>query len=91
MNEKFFDEMSQKIASLLPPGVQELKQDAEKNIRAALQSSFQQLNLVTREEFDVQQALLQRSREKLEALERRLAALESQQAKPPTAIPPTTL
>lgn len=92
MNEKFFDEMSQKIASLLPPGVQELKQDAEKNIRAALQSGFQQLDLVTREEFDVQQALLQRSREKLEALERRLAALESQQAgQPPAAIPPTDM
>jgi BMFP domain-containing protein YqiC len=82
MNEKFFDEMSQKIASLLPPGVKELQQDAEKNIRAMLQSGFQQLNLVTREEFDVQQALLQRSREKLEALERRLAALEAQMSAP---------
>lgn len=90
MNEKFFAEMSQKIASLLPPGVQELQQDAEKNIRAALQSGFQQLNLVTREEFDVQQALLQRSREKLETLERRLAALESQLSGQ-TANPPTNL
>ena len=53
--------------------------DVQKNMKAMLTSTFAQLDLVTREEFDVQTEVLQRTREKLGALEARIAALEAQQ------------
>ena len=55
---------------------QQLAQDAEKNMRAALLSVFERLDLVTREEFDVQSAVLARTRSKLESLEKQVAELE---------------
>lgn len=70
------NELTQKISRLLPPELDVLKQDLEKNIRAVLQSTFQKLDLVTREEFDVQAELLVRTREKLESLEKKLSELE---------------
>ncbi len=73
------NELSAKISRLLPGDVSVLKEDIEKNVRATLQNTFQKLDLVTREEFDVQQAVLLRTREKLEALEKRLADLENKQ------------
>ncbi|HEY3487791.1 MAG TPA: accessory factor UbiK family protein [Gammaproteobacteria bacterium] len=72
INPQLLNELAQKISNLLPADVTALKQDLEKNIRALLQSTFQKLDLVTREEFDVQTAVLARTREKLEALEKRL-------------------
>ena len=74
-----FDDLAKKITSLLPANVQQLQQDLESNIRALLQSSLSKMNLVTREEFDVQEALLQRTREKLEKLEKLLQELEQKQ------------
>jgi BMFP domain-containing protein YqiC len=71
-----FDDLAKKITSLLPGNVQQLQQDLESNIRALLQNSLSKMNLVTREEFDVQEALLQRTREKLEKLEKLLQELE---------------
>lgn len=53
-----------------------MREDLEQNFRSVLQSSLSRLDLVTREEFDVQQAVLARTREKLEALELRLESLE---------------
>jgi len=53
-----------------------VREDLEQNFRSVLQSSLSRLDLVTREEFDVQQAVLARTREKLEALELRLESLE---------------
>lgn len=53
----------------------------KENIRASAQSAFQQMNLVTREEFEVQKAVLQRTRAKLDALERLIAQLETDQPK----------
>jgi hypothetical protein len=55
---------------------QNLAQDAEKNLRAALLSVFERLDLVTREEFDVQSAVLSRTRAKLESLEKQVTELE---------------
>jgi BMFP domain-containing protein YqiC len=72
IDPNILNELARKISSLLPADVAALKQDLEKNIRALLQSTFQKLDLVTREEFDVQTAVLARTREKLEALEKRL-------------------
>ena len=67
------DDLARRLGALLPPGMAEARVDLEKNFRAALQSGLQRLDLVTREEFEVQRAVLLRTREKLDALERALA------------------
>ena len=72
-NPRFFDELNAKVSELLartPAG------DVEKNLRALMTSFFARLDLVTREEFDVQTKVLARTREKLAALEARVAELE---------------
>lgn len=67
----------QGITSAMPSGFTAIQEDAEKNLRSALSATFAKLDLVTREEFDVQTQVLQRTREKLEALELRVNQLES--------------
>lgn len=74
----FIDELSQRVSTLLPPGIQVLKADFEKNIKLLLQNTFAQLEVVTREEFEVQNAVLTRTREKLNQLEQQVAQLEAQ-------------
>lgn len=74
-----FDDLAKKITGLLPSSVLQLQQDMESNVKALLQSSLSKMNLVTREEFDVQEALLQRTREKLDKLEKLLQELEQKQ------------
>ena len=75
-NKNTFDDLAKKITGLLPGNVQQIQQDLEANIKALLQSSLSKMNLVTREEFDVQSALLARTREKLEQLEKQLAKIK---------------
>ncbi len=70
------DELARKLADAVPPGLTALKNDLEQNFKALLQSGLTRLDLVTRQEFDIQAAVLRRSRERLEELEKRLAALE---------------
>ncbi len=70
------DELARRLADALPSGIKALRADAEQNFRAVLQAALSRLDLVTREEFDVQAAVLKRTREKLEAIDARLAALE---------------
>jgi ubiquinone biosynthesis accessory factor UbiK len=70
------DELARKLAGSLPDGLMALKTDAEHNFKAVLQSALTRMDLVSRQEFDVQAALLARTREKLAALEQRLAQLE---------------
>ena len=74
---KNLDELARRLSDLVPPGLSEARADLEKNFRAALQAGLGRLDLVTREEFDVQRAVLLRTREKLEGLERALAELEA--------------
>lgn len=74
INSKFLDEMSAKMSELIANSP--LK-DVEKNTRAMMNSMFTKMDLVTREEFDVQSQVLARTREKLEALEKRVAELEA--------------
>ena len=76
LDPKLFDDLSRRVADSLPPGLQGLQDDLQRNLRSALESALSKMNLVTREEFDVQQAVLLRTREKLKALETRVAALE---------------
>jgi len=66
------DELVGKLGQVLPAGAIELKEDFEKNARAAVQSALSKMDLVTREEFEIQAALLQRTREKLDQLEKLL-------------------
>lgn len=74
MNEKFLSEMSARLAALAAANP---AKDLEKNFRGMLSSAFSRLDLVTREEYDVQVQVLARTREKLAALEARLAELEA--------------
>jgi BMFP domain-containing protein YqiC len=77
INLKSIDELARRLSDLVPPGLADARDDLQKNFRAALQSGLGRLDLVTREEFDVQRAVLLRSREKLETLERLLAELDA--------------
>ncbi|BDZ74805.1 MULTISPECIES: ubiquinone biosynthesis accessory factor UbiK [Methylophaga] len=77
IDTKKIEEVVQSISKALPPGLVQMQEDAEKNIRSALTATFTKLDLVTREEFEVQAQVLLRTREKLEALERRVAELEN--------------
>ncbi len=75
-NRDALNDLTKKITSLLPDNVQRMQEDLESNIHSLLQNALAKMNLVTREEFDVQTALLQRTREKLEKLEKLLDELE---------------
>ena len=66
------------ITKILPEDLNVLKDDIEKNLRATLNATFSKMDLVTREEFDIQASLLSRTREKLEGLQEKLSALEEQ-------------
>jgi len=72
------DELARRLSGLVPPGVRESREELQQNFKAVLQSGLAKLDLVTREEFDVQRAVLMRTREKLEELQRAVAELESQ-------------
>ena len=74
---KSLDELARRLAESVPPGLVALKDDLEKNFKAVLQAGLAKLDLVTRQEFDIQAAVLRRSRERLEELEKRIAALEN--------------
>jgi len=74
LNQKLLDEVGSKISELI---AQSPAKDIEKNVRAMLSSTFSRLDLVNREEFDVQQEVLLRTREKLGQLETRLTELEA--------------
>ncbi len=73
VNEKLIDDISGRIKEVM---ARTPAADIERNMRAMLNSMFTRLDLVTREEFDIQSAVLARTREKLSALEARLAELE---------------
>lgn len=69
-------ELARRLSASLPDGMSALKRDAEQNFKAVLQSALARMDLVSRREFDVQASVLKRTREKLAALEQRLAQLE---------------
>jgi BMFP domain-containing protein YqiC len=75
LSQKIFEEISSKISDTIAASP---AKDIEKNIKAMMASTFSRMDLVTREEFDVQQEVLVRTREKLTLLEARLAKLEAQ-------------
>ncbi|WP_020484356.1 ubiquinone biosynthesis accessory factor UbiK [Methylomonas sp. MK1] len=73
---KAIDNLAERIAGAIPPGLTNLKDDVEKNVHALLQSGLSKLDLVSREEFEVQKAVLAKTRARLEDLEKRVAELE---------------
>lgn len=78
LDPKLFDDLARRLSEALPTGAREIQQDVEKNLRTVLQASLSRLDLVTREEFDVQARVLARTREKLDKLEKTITALEMQ-------------
>ena len=66
------------VSNALPDDLQFFKKDIEKNLRATLNATFSKMELVTREEFDIQTASLQRTRTQLDALQEKLSVLEKQ-------------
>lgn len=76
LDTKLIDQLTAAVRAAFPAG---LRGEADKHVRAALESAFTRLDLVTREEFEIQQAVLARTRAKLEQLEKQIAALEQAQ------------
>lgn len=74
------DDLARRLGDLLPPGLRESREELQGAFKGALQAGLGKLDLVTREEFEVQRAVLLRTREKLEALEKAVAALEARPA-----------
>jgi ubiquinone biosynthesis accessory factor UbiK len=84
------DDIARRLLAALPEGVQTMRRDIESNFRAVLQSSLGRLDLTTREEFEVQSKVLERTRARIEQLEQRIVTLEQrlsqfEQATPPVA------
>ncbi len=71
------DELARQLADAVPQGLKAVGDDLERNFKSLLQSGIERLDLVSREEFDIQVQVLARTRAKLEALEARLAELEA--------------
>ncbi|PLR36236.1 hypothetical protein CYR55_11755 [Chimaeribacter californicus] len=90
IDPKKIEQIARQVHESMPKGIRDFGGDVEKKIRQVLQSQLTRLDLVNREEFDVQTQVLLRTREKLALLEQRLEALESRQVTPPTAVIPET-
>jgi BMFP domain-containing protein YqiC len=73
---KAIDDIANRLAGAIPPGLNNLKEDLEKTFRAILQGALGKLDLVTREEFEVQKMVLAKTRSKLEDLEKRVTEME---------------
>jgi len=74
------DELARRLVESVPQGLRSVKDDLEKNFQSVLRAGLGKLDLVTREEFEVQEAVLARTRQKLEALEERLISIETAKA-----------
>jgi len=76
------DDLARRLSNLVPPSLRDSREELQENFKSVLQSGLAKLDLVTREEFEVQRAVLLRTREKLDALERTLEVLEAKLAQP---------
>ena len=80
MSDESIENLARKLAESMPEGLRSVREELENNFRSVLRASLSKLDLVTREEFEVQEAVLARTREKLEALENRLEEFEKKDA-----------
>ncbi|VUS88164.1 ubiquinone biosynthesis accessory factor UbiK [Klebsiella spallanzanii] len=83
IDPKKIEQIARQVHESMPKGLRDLGEDVEKKFRQVLQSQLTRLDLVSREEFDVQTQVLLRTREKLALLEQRLSDLESRSASAP--------
>jgi len=72
------DDLARRLSSLVPPSLRDGREELQENFKSVLQTGLAKLDLVTREEFEVQRAVLLRTRERLDELQRVVADLESQ-------------
>ena len=84
------DELARRLSGLVPQGVRESREELQENFKSVLQSGLGKLDLVTREEFDVQRVVLLRTREKLDEIERLVERLEAQLAAAAAAGKPSS-
>jgi BMFP domain-containing protein YqiC len=80
MEQFRIDEIARRLIDSVPPAFRSIQQDLESNFRSVLRASLSKLDLVTRDEFDTQLKVLERTRSKLEALEKKVEELEGQAA-----------
>jgi BMFP domain-containing protein YqiC len=76
IDNQTINQLSEKIHALLPPGLQQVKQDFDARLKTLLQQQLANYEMVSREEFELQARVLERTREKLEIIEARLKELE---------------
>ncbi len=76
MDTPRIDEIARRLLESVPPGLRAMQQDLENNFRAVLRTSLTKLDLVSRDEFEAQRRVLERTRARLEELERRVAQME---------------
>lgn len=77
MEKNSLEDLAKSLADIVPEGLRSVRNDLESNFKSILQSGLSKLELVTREDFEVQQAVLAKTREKLDALEKRLAEIDA--------------
>jgi ubiquinone biosynthesis accessory factor UbiK len=82
MNSSGLDDLARRLADSVPESVRAIGRDLEGNFKAVLQSQLSKLDLVTRQDFDVQAAILERTQGKLAALEARLKDIEAKLSPP---------
>lgn len=75
-DSKSIDDIASRLTEVMPSGLNHLKGDMEKSFHSVLQGALGKLDLVTREEFEVQKAVLAKTRQKLETLEKQVAVIE---------------
>lgn len=76
MSDNSLEDLASKLAEAVPEGLRSMRKELEENFHSVLKAGLGKLDLVTREEFEVQEAVLARTREKLEALEKQVADFE---------------
>lgn len=76
IDPKLIDDLARRLGGSLPESLRSLREDLEQNFKATLQATLSRLDLVTREEFDLRNAMLEKARTQLAELERRLQSLE---------------
>ncbi len=80
INPKHIESLVENISDILPPGLGELPENAKQNLKQTLASTLEKMDLVSRQEFDIQAGVLAKTRAKLEALEKQVAELEAKQS-----------
>lgn len=83
MDFKSIDEAARRVMGSLPAGFETLRHDIERNVQATLRSTLAKMDLVTREEFEIQEQVLMRTRTKLDELEQQVRELEARIAAAP--------